>query len=314
MRNLTRWQSNVILLLTAIIWGTSYIFIKEALQGNLPAGLLNALRGLVFSGLMFCFFSKSICKINRTDFKIGLFSGLINFLGYQLQTSGLKYTTPSNSAFLTATYIVMIPFVVWFLLKRKPLPKSFLAIVLCFLGTIVLTNSFSKGFSLHYGDALTLIGAFFYALQIVYFSNTAATANPFVIAFMLGLVQLIAGIGWSLSFELHAYAAINWGQALPPVIILGVFASFAAQLLQVIGQRNTDATSAGLILMTESLFGSLFSVVGGFEALTNNLLLGGLLIIVSILIMEINLRKIIFTRRKQFLFKSKQSPHAKDKN
>lgn len=92
-----------------------------------------------------------------------------------------------------------------------------------------------------------------------------------------------------------------------------MFASFAAQLLQVIGQRNTDATSAGLILMTESLFGSLFSVVGGFEALTNNLLLGGLLIIVSILIVEINLRKIIFTRRKQFLFKSKQ-PHDKDKN
>lgn len=68
------------------------------------------------------------------------------------------------------------------------------------------------------------------------------------------------------------------------------------QTLQVIGQKYTDATSSEINLMTESLFGSLFSVTLGFEELSYNLLIGGTLIIVSILVMEINIRQIVFQK------------------
>ncbi|MFT9005807.1 MAG: DMT family transporter [Liquorilactobacillus hordei] len=294
---LKKWQANLILLLTAIIWGSSYILIKMALKGNMPSGVINTLRGAIFAGLIYIFFRKRLHKLTKKDLRIGVFAGIINFLGYQLQALGLKFTTPSNSAFLTATYIVMIPFVLWIFNKDFPKYKSILAIIICFLGTLFLTGTINTGFSFHIGDSLTLLAAFFYALQIVYFSDKVADVDPFVISFLLGIVQVIASGLWSLSFEFSSYSNINWASALIPVIVLGVLASFGGQTLQVIGQKYTDATSPGIILMTESLFGSLFSVTLGFEELSYNLLIGGTLIIVSILVMEINIRQIVFQKK-----------------
>ncbi|WP_311406467.1 DMT family transporter [Liquorilactobacillus uvarum] len=299
---LQKWQANIILLFTAMIWGASYIFIKQALRANMPAGVINSIRGFIFAILIYFFFHKKINKMTRADFKVGLIAGVINFIGYQLQATGLKYTTPSNSAFLTATYIVMIPFVVWVFFKKRPLLKSYFSISICFLGTVFLTNTISNGFSLEVGDILTLLSAFFYALQIVYFSNTVASANPFIVSFMLGSVQGVASLIWSLLFEQSSYGSINWSVAIIPVVILGVLASFGAQTMQVIGQKFTDSTSAGLILMTESLFGSILSVILGFDKLEGNLIVGGLLIVLSIFIMEFNVQR-LFLKKRSFLRK-----------
>ena len=299
---LQKWQANIVLLLTAVIWGASYIFIKQAIKADMPAGVINSIRGFIFAILIYLFFHRKINKMTRTDFKVGLIAGVINFIGYQLQAIGLKYTTPSNSAFLTATYIVMIPFVVWVFFKTKPLLKSYFSISICFLGTVFLTNTISNGFSLEVGDILTLLSAFFYALQIVYFSNTVASSNPFIVSFMLGSVQGIASLIWSLLFEQSSYGSINWSVAIVPVVILGVLASFGAQTMQVIGQKFTDSTSAGLILMTESLFGSILSVILGFDKLEGNLIVGGLLIVLSIFIMEFNVQR-LFLKKRSFLRK-----------
>ncbi|WP_252898548.1 EamA family transporter [Secundilactobacillus odoratitofui] len=95
------------------------------------------------------------------DFRIGLTAGFINFLGYQFQTWGLKSTTPSNNAFLTAIYVVMIPFIVWVLFHRRPELKSYVAILIAMVGMMFLTNVLQHGFTLHIGDLLTIISAFF---------------------------------------------------------------------------------------------------------------------------------------------------------
>jgi drug/metabolite transporter (DMT)-like permease len=127
--------------------------------------------------------------MTKRDLKIGLIAGGINFLGYQLQTIGLMYTTPANNAFLTAIYVVMIPFIVWVFFHQKPERKAYIAIVICMLGMAVLTGVFSRGVSLHIGDLLTIISAGFYALQIVYFGMSATESSPWIIAFMLGITQ-----------------------------------------------------------------------------------------------------------------------------
>lgn len=300
---LNKIQANTILLITAIIWGTSYVLLKTALDAHMPSGMINMFRGIIFAGLILVFFRKSISHLGKIDIKVGIIAGVINFLGYQLQAVGLKYTTPGNSAFLTATYIVMIPFVLLFISKKIPEYKSIIAILICFIGTLFLTNTISNGFSFQLGDSLTLLSALFYALQIVYFSNTASNINPFVISFLLGVVQAIGSGLWSVLFESQHYNQINWSSAIWPVIILGIVASFGGQTLQVVGQKYTDATSSGLILMTESLFGSLFSVFLGFESLTNNLLIGGVLITFSIILMQLNshtIAKLIKNRRINF--------------
>ncbi|KRK98763.1 transport protein [Secundilactobacillus odoratitofui DSM 19909 = JCM 15043] len=287
----TKTRANLMLLLAAIIWGAGYIFSKMATNAHMQAGLINAIRGFVYAGLAFIFFHKAIFKMTGVDFRIGLTAGFINFLGYQFQTWGLKSTTPSNNAFLTAIYVVMIPFIVWVLFHRRPELKSYVAILIAMVGMMFLTNVLQHGFTLHIGDLLTIISAFFYALQIVYFSMRTTSTSPLSLSFMLGLTQGTFGLIWSLLFEHATYGVINWQAGLWPVIVLGILSSFGAQTLQIVGQRYTDPVPAGVILMTESMFGSIFSVVLGFEPFTSNLLIGGSLIIVALLIMQLNFKQ-----------------------
>ncbi|WP_179394076.1 DMT family transporter [Lacticaseibacillus absianus] len=288
---LSKTKANTLLMLAAVIWGAGYIWSKQATNAGLPAGAINALRGLIYAGLAYAFFHRTINRMTRQDLRVGLIAGGINFLGYQLQTLGLSYTTPANNAFLTATYVVLVPFIVWLVFHQRPERKSFLAILICMVGMGFLTNVFTQGFALHIGDALTIVSAVFYAGQIVYFGMADGTP-PWTLAFMLGVTQGVFGALWSLLFERGAYAAIDWSAGLPPVIILGVVSSFGAQTLQLVGQRFTDPTPAGLILMTESMFGTLFSVVLGFEPFTASLLIGGSLIVLALLTMQVGLRRL----------------------
>lgn len=285
---ISKGHANFMLLIAAMIWGAGYIFSKLATNANMQAGLINAIRGFIYAGLAFIFFHKAILKMTKIDLRIGLTAGFINFLGYQFQTWGLRFTTPSNNAFLTAIYVVIIPIIIWLIYKRRPEKKSYPAIIIAVIGMGFLTNIVQNGFTLHIGDLLTLISAFFYALQIVYFGMRTTSTSPFVLSFMLGITQGGFGLIWSLLFEHASYATINWQAGLWPVVVLGIMSSFGAQTLQILGQRFTDPTPAGLILMTESMFGSIFSVVLGFEPFTMHLLLGGVLIIVAILIMQLD--------------------------
>ncbi|MTV82783.1 DMT family transporter [Secundilactobacillus folii] len=291
----SKGKANLMLLLAAIIWGSGYVFSKMATNAHFQAGMINAIRGLIYAACAFIFFHKAVLKMNGVDIRIGLTAGFINFLGYQFQTWGLRFTTPSNNAFLTALYVVLIPFIVWLLFKKKPSSKSYVAIIVAIIGMMFLTNIVGHGFILHVGDLLTLISTFFYALQIVYFGMQATSTSPLSLSFMLGLTQGVLGLVWSLLFEHATYGSINWQAGLWPIIVLGLLSSFGAQTLQIVGQRFTDPTPAGLILMTESMFGSFFSVILGFEPLTLHLLIGGALIIVALLIMQLDFSRFRFS-------------------
>lgn len=296
--HISKGRANLMLLVAAIIWGSGYIFSKQATNANMQAGTINAIRGLIYAALAYLFFHKAINKMTKVDLRIGLTAGFINFLGYQIQTIGLMHTTPANNAFLTAIYVVIIPFIVWIFFHRRPESKSYLAIAICMIGMVFLTNVINQGLSIHIGDLLTIISAFFYALQIVYFGMTATDSNPWILSFMLGITQGVFGLIYSLLFEHGSYGSVDWKTAILPVVILGILSSFGAQTLQVVGQRFTDPTPAGIILMTESMFGSVFSVMFGFEPLTTNLLIGGILIIVALLLMQINFRKVWGMRKR----------------
>lgn len=109
-----------------------------------------------------------------------------------------------------------------------------------------------------------------------------------VIAFMTALCEMVFVLSYSTAFEHATYATINWPQVVIPLILLAVFASFGGQVLQIVGQRFTDSISAGLILMLESLFASIFSVSLGVEPLTSQLLVGGGIIFISLVMSQFN--------------------------
>lgn len=285
---LRKSHANGLLLLAALIWGTSYTMIKVTTRAGMPAGLLNGIRGAIFLALVYGFFHRQINHMTRAEFKLGFAIGFFYFCVIQLQTIGLKFTTPSNSAFLTASYVVMVPFVSWLILHKRPAKKAYFSTFLCLFGMMILTGVFQSGFQLHGGDGLTITAALFCALQIVFLEYATGKARPMVIAFMTALCETVFGLGYSVSFEHASYARIIWPQVVIPIILLAVFASFGGQILQIVGQRFTDSISAGLILMLESVFASIFSVSLGVEPLTPQLLIGGGIIFISLLMSQFN--------------------------
>lgn len=281
----------IMLVVVTIIWGGGFVATKLALDGGVSAGMLNMIRGLVFSVLIFAFFSKEILTMSKEQLKNGLFVGIFNFMGFIFQTIGAMYTTPSNSSFLTTTNVVMVPFLAWLILKSKPKMRNLLAVVVCMTGMGVLTGIFQAEFVLNMGDAYTVIGAFFFALSIVLLAKQPEDGHFATGAFLMGFTLFLGGAIYTFFIEGANFAVVDWKSTILPILYLAVGSNFIAQTLQIIGQRYVPATTASLIFMLEGVFGSIFSIMWGFEKFTINLLVGGGLILFSLILSEMPIVK-----------------------
>lgn len=280
----------LVMLLVTIIWGGGFVAIKIALDMGVTVGLMNMIRAAMFTAIILVLFHKHIFSMTKDEFKIGLLAGTANMMGFVLQSIGAQYTTLSNSAFLTTTNVVMIPFMAWIIMKRKPQPKNFVAVAICMVGTAVLAGVFQNGLSFNVGDLYSLACAFGFGLSIVFLAMQKSESHFAVGAFMVAVTHFLGGAFYFVFFEGMHMPQIDWKFAILPLIYLGVGSSFLAQSLQVAAQKYVNPSTASLVLMFESVFGSLFSILFGFEKFTLNLLIGGSLIVASLVVSEIDFK------------------------
>lgn len=284
--------ANLLLVFVTILWGSTYIFNKMVVNAGMQSGTINAVRGAmcVVGGIVL--FHHQLRQANWFDIKVGLIVGLVNFCGYYLRTLGLRYTTPAKSSFITVTYVILTPLVLWLFWHERPKLKIIFAIPLSLAGMAILTGITSNNWSLQIGDWITFLSAFFWAFQIIIFGKYASHAsNPWIIITFIGLVQVICGTPLALTMERQSLTHINWLQALIPLAIIAIVITFTARGIQIKAQRYTDATSASLILMSESFFATLISTLLGYDKLTPQLIIGGILIILANVIMQIDFKK-----------------------
>lgn len=287
------------LLLVAILWGSSYVCAKLTVEAGMHSGLINACRGTMCVIAGYLIFFKKINRMTWLDFKLGLLMGTINFLGYYLQTDALRYTTPAKNAFLTTLYIAVAPLLLWVFWHERPQRKAYFAILLAIIGMGVITNIFQTGFHFQYGDLLTLVSTIFWALQLIYFGKYAPkVSSPWIVIFMIGLCQGTYGWITTFLFERPTLSHVHWIQALVPLAILAIGITFLAQGMQITAQAYTDATSAGLILMLESFFASVMSVILGYDPLTHQLAIGGIILLLANAIMQVDLKELPFFKAK----------------
>lgn len=280
----------LVMLLVTIIWGGGFVAIKIALDMGVTVGLMNMIRAAMFTAIILVLFHKHIFGMTKGEFKIGLLAGTANMMGFVLQSIGAQYTTLSNSAFLTTTNVVMIPFMAWIIMKRKPQPKNFVAVAICMVGTAVLAGVFQNGLSFNVGDLYSLACAFGFGLSIVFLAMQKSESHFAVGAFMVAVTHFLGGAFYFVFFEGMHMPQIDWKLAILPLIYLGAGSSFLAQSLQVAAQKYVNPSTASLVLMFESVFGSLFSILFGFEKFTLNLLIGGSLIVASLVVSEIDFK------------------------
>ena len=287
----------IILFLITIAWGSSFIILKETID-DLPIFYVLSLRFLPASVLLLLIlFTKIKDKVNKKSILHGVIIGLILFSAYAIQTMGVKYTTASRNAFLTASYCVLTPFLAYFINKTKIQSHNVVSAVLCLTGVgfVVFSSGLeSNADSLILGDVLTLGCATFYALQIIMinkYQNVNGDDGLTLLVFEL-LTTGVCCTVTTLIFELPAQKitayALNLEQILK-ITYLMLICTLMAQLGQMIGQKYTEENEASLILSLEAFFGALFSVIIGDEKFTILLVVGFVIIFIAEIINELKI-------------------------
>ena len=158
-----RHLGRLALLSAALIWGSSFFVMKDAVAG-VPVFLLLAIRFSIGFGLLAVIFWKKLVRLGKRSIVHGAVCGVLLFCAYTAQTFGLTFTTAGKNAFLTAVYCVLVPFVGWLLFRTRPTGKNWLAALMCLAGVGLV--SLEGDLSMNVGDALTLVGGVFYALHM----------------------------------------------------------------------------------------------------------------------------------------------------
>ena len=270
------------LIATTLIWGTSFVVLKNALD-YIPTLYILAIRFTGAAIMMALVGFRELKKLDWATVKYGAVIGVLLFAAYVVQTYGLVYTTPGKNSFLTAVYCVLVPFVAWLLYKKKPDSFNIIAAVVGFAGVGLVSLDSTGGIN--------------NALHIVFVERHVAGRSVILITMMqFATAGVLSWIG-ALCFE-AAPGAIPSGVWVR-IAYLCIVCTGMCFFLQILGQKYTPASAAALLLTLESVFGTLFSVIFYKEKLTLNLILGFAMIFVAVVISETKLSFLIKPKKEK---------------
>lgn len=283
MKDLTSKKADLTLFFVAFIWGTGFIVTKTALDIYTPSQL-SFLRFGIASLVALIVFRKDMKNINKSDIKAGVIMGVFLAIGFIFQTIGLQGTSAGNSAFLTGTNVVMVPFFYYMVTKIKPGRNNVIAAVLMFLGIILLTVDLENFGKFNLWDFLTLLSAISFAWQVVVIGIFASDKNPAVIS---TLQNVTCAVIFLILFLFEGEPLVINGGGSMSILYLSLVNTFVCFLLQTIGQKYTSATHAAIILSLESVFGSLLGVLILKETYTAVTIVGFVIIFLAVLSAEV---------------------------
>lgn len=284
---MTRSKANLLLLLAGALWGMGFIAQSTAMETMGPllfVGLRFAVATLMVLPLALVEASRSTAPVSPGELAGFVSIGLALFAGMASQQIGLLTTTVTNSGFLTGLYVVFVPLLVVIVQRRRPQPIVWPCAALALAGIWLLSGAGPVGITV--GDALTVLCAFFWAVQVVLIGILATRSDrPLALCSIQFAVCAALGLSVAALLEPVSWSAI--GSTLPEILYAGVLSSGLAFTLQVFGQRHTTSAQAAIFLSSESLFAALFGALFLSEVLTATGYFGCLLIFVAILAVEL---------------------------
>lgn len=280
------------MLFVALLWGAGFIAVQFAITAGMSTPLILSLRFAIGAAVVFVFKFKTIIKISKKELLVGTAAGAILFFSFFMQTLGQMQTGVSNSAFITAIYVVIVPFIIWIVKRKPPRLKMFVLVFTTLIGVLILT--YSRGaalFSFTSGDIYLLLCAVGFAAHIVFLGIAAKDYNPTRITFVQLFTCAILGTILFFATENPAALSVDWGIGLPAILYVGVFSTAVCYFLQTWAQTITTPSKAAIIMSAESLFGPLFAILIGFEVFRVNIVIGGFIILASVVLSEIEFKR-----------------------
>ncbi len=279
--------AQIVLLLAGLIWGSGFAVMKNTLD-SIPVSFLLAVRFSIAAVVLCLFLIPRLKHVRLRDVWSGALAGVCLFAAYFTQTHGLHYTTAGKNAFLTTVYVILVPFLWWWIRKERPTKYNAISAVLCLIGVGVL--SLTNDFSINKGDALTLLCGVFYAVHIIVISVTAGAGRDLMV-FVMFQFAFAALCGWLVGAATETFPTDISFESAASLLYLGLACTLLALLFQNIGLKYAPASHASLLMSTEAPFGCLFGVLLLGEPFTYRIAIGCVLILGAIVLSELKGRK-----------------------
>ncbi|HBA59751.1 MAG TPA: hypothetical protein DCZ92_02790 [Elusimicrobia bacterium] len=272
--------SDLGLIYCAAIWGSTFIVTKGALASVDPVVMVG-IRFAISAALLLPWVLK---RRDKARFMLeGFFLSLFLTTLYLTQTTGLLYTSASNSGFITGLFIIFIPVFMYLFRREKPTKLQGVSAVLAIAGMWLLTGGVS-GFNV--GDALTLVAAAAYSVHLIITDKyVKAEADTVLLAFHQ--FWMVSAISFSLAFLKGAPFAVAGLNGWSVIVFLAVFPTLTAFFIQMLAQKHSEPFKVGIIFTLEPVFAAIFAWTLGGEEFIMIKAAGGLLIVSGMIIGEL---------------------------
>jgi drug/metabolite transporter (DMT)-like permease len=274
-------KADIALLTVVIIWGSTFVLIKDAIQHIQTYNFLSLRFGI--AAIFLALFSyKKLPGLDRVTLRNGVILGLMLFGGYAFQTVGLNYTTASNAAFIVGFSAVIVPVISAMYLKKWPQPAAVLGVLLAMSGLGLLT--LGDSFALNIGDVYSFMCTFFFALQIIFIDRYTRLSDPMLLATVE--VGTVAAASVLFTFILEQPIIPYRPNVWLALLVTSLLATTYAFLVQNVAQKYTSPTHTALIFIGEPVFALAFAFILLGELLTFRQFTGCALILAGMIAAE----------------------------
>jgi drug/metabolite transporter (DMT)-like permease len=284
-----RLQADLALALCALIWGATFVVVKDALAFA-SVFSFNAMRFTLAAIVMGIVYLRAVRNSDGTTVFAGTLIGFFMFGGYAFQTLGLKFTTPSKAAFITGASVVMVPVLLAVFWRRRVSTWAWTGAVAALFGLYFLTVPHAGFSALNIGDLLAVGCAVMFAFHIILVARYSPRHSVAALSFLQ-----VATTAVLTALCLPLLAATRWE---PPfvrlspllvaaLLITAVGATALCFSLQVWAQQYTSPTHTAILFSLEPVFAALTSLIVVHERLGARVLAGAVLVFIGILLAEL---------------------------
>ena len=289
---LNRPRADALLLLVALLWGTTFVAQK---LGGTNVGPLAFVSVRFLAATLFLLpiavweARRSTVRLSRRDLAGGAAIGACLCAAALLQQTAMASTSATNAGFLTAVYMVLVPFVAWLVTRRPPRALVLLACAVALYGAWLLAgNAAGRGADDGHwsrGDILVLVSDLIWAVHITLIAQFRGIASrPMLLSTLQCAITGIVALPFALVWQPVSFDDVMGG--LPAILYAGIVSSGIAFTLQIVAQRHTPPAEAALIMSLESVFAAIAGAVFLGEVLTLRAAAGALLIMLGVVMVE----------------------------
>ena len=269
---------NICMFIATIFFGMTYVLTKICLNYSTELHIIS-FRFLIAFVISLIFLQKKIFPIKIKEILYSLILSVLLFMVFITMTIGVKYTTATNASFLISLSVIFIPFFSWIFNKEKPKKSIFIVLIIALMGIMLLT--LDKNLEFHIGDILCLICSLLFSFHVLITERFVKNNNPIT----LGVLQFggVALLSFLVQYPIEKFTLPKNEKFWISLMILSVFCTALAYIIQTVSQKKLSSTLIGLILSLEPIFSGIFGYFILNEYLSPQQYIGAFLLLISII-------------------------------